>query len=104
MQRLKSAGIQIDGVGLQSHFIVGETPSTASQMQNMNSFIALDVDVAIELDIRTTTPPTDAAQLQQVQDYKSTVSACAQVARCVGITAWDFVGIPTGSIFSQLQG
>lgn len=91
VKRLKDADIQIDGVGLQSHFIVGETPSTSSQVENMNAFVALGVNVAItELDIRTTLPPTDAAQLQQVQDYKSTVQACADVAGCVGITAWDF--------------
>ncbi|GAB7351101.1 hypothetical protein MBLNU459_g1566t1 [Dothideomycetes sp. NU459] len=91
VKRLKDAGTQIDGVGLQSHFIVGETPSTASQVQNMNAFVDLDVEVAItELDIRTTLPPTDAAELQQVQDFKSTVQACADVAKCVGITVWDF--------------
>ncbi|KAG9714384.1 glycoside hydrolase, partial [Aureobasidium melanogenum] len=31
VKSLKDAGIQIDGVGLQSHFIVGETPSKAAQ-------------------------------------------------------------------------
>ena len=57
----------------------------------MNAFAALGVEVAItELDIRTTVPPTEAAQLQQVQDYKDTVEACADVSKCVGITVWDF--------------
>ena len=88
---LKNRGIQIDGVGLQSHFIVGGTPSTASQVANMQAFTALGVDVAVtELDIRTTTPPTASAQQQQVLDYASTTAACAQVEGCVGITVWDF--------------
>ena len=91
VKSLKDAGIQIDGVGLQSHFIVGETPSRAAQSANMQAFASLGVDVAItELDIRTTTPPTLAAQQQQVLDYESSVCACADVDACVGITAWDF--------------
>lgn len=89
VQRLKSANIQIDGVGLQSHFIVGSTPSRADQTQNMQAFTALDVDVAVtELDIRTTTPPTGQAQQQQVLDYASTTGACADVDACVGVTVW----------------
>ncbi|KAG9523534.1 glycoside hydrolase, partial [Aureobasidium melanogenum] len=91
VKSLKDAGIQIDGVGLQSHFIVGETPSKAAQMANMQAFAALNVSVAItELDIRTTVPATAAAQQQQVLDYASSVGACADVDACVGITAWDF--------------
>ncbi|KEQ86547.1 glycoside hydrolase [Aureobasidium pullulans EXF-150] len=91
VKSLKDAGIQIDGAGLQSHFIVGSTPSRAAQTANMNAFAALGVDVAItELDIRTTVPATAAAQQQQVVDYASSVGACADVNACVGVTAWDF--------------
>lgn len=91
VKSLKDAGIQIDGAGLQSHFIVGSTPSRAAQTANMNAFAALGVDVAItELDIRTTVPATAAAQQQQVVDYASSVGACADVDACVGVTAWDF--------------
>ncbi|KAG9765983.1 hypothetical protein KCU73_g142, partial [Aureobasidium melanogenum] len=43
VKSLKDAGIQIDGVGLQSHFIVGETPSKAAQMANMQAFAALNL-------------------------------------------------------------
>ncbi|KAF2153403.1 glycoside hydrolase family 10 protein [Myriangium duriaei CBS 260.36] len=88
---LKKKNIKIDGVGLQSHFIVGETPSTASQMQNMASFSSLGVEVAVtELDIRTTVPVTQAAQQQQVADFNSTAAACALTKSCVGVTLWDF--------------
>ncbi|KEQ74867.1 glycoside hydrolase [Aureobasidium namibiae CBS 147.97] len=91
VKSLKDAKIQIDGVGLQSHFIVGETPSRAAQSANMQAFASLNVDVAItELDIRAEVPPTAAAQQQQVLDYESSVGACADVDACVGITAWDF--------------
>jgi endo-1,4-beta-xylanase len=57
----------------------------------MNAFTALGVDVAItELDIRANTPISSANAAQQVLDYASTIKACASVARCVGVTIWDF--------------
>lgn len=41
----------VDGVGFQSHFIVGEVPTTLEQ--NLARFDAAGVDVAItELDVR----------------------------------------------------
>jgi endo-1,4-beta-xylanase len=91
VKMVQAYGAKIDGVGLQSHFIVGETPSTESQVSNMKAFTALGVDVAItELDIRTTTPETSSAETQQAKDYSSTISACMQVEKCVGVTIWDW--------------
>ncbi|MCJ1306974.1 hypothetical protein MMC25_000618 [Agyrium rufum] len=91
VQLVQSQGIKIDGVGLQSHFIVGETPSTSAQASNMAAFTKLGVDVAItELDVRMTLPSTAALLAQQSTDYATTVNACLQTARCVGITLWDF--------------
>ena len=50
MQSLKAANL-IDGVGFQSHFIVGEVPQDLQQ--NLQRFADVGVDVAItELDIR----------------------------------------------------
>lgn len=91
VKELQSRNIQIDGVGLESHFIAGETPSQSSQETNMNAFTALGVDVAVtELDVRMVVPPSDADQIQQVKDYYSTVAACMAVSRCIGVTQWDF--------------
>jgi endo-1,4-beta-xylanase len=91
VKMLKEAGLRIDGVGLQSHFIVGETPDIDTQIANMESFTSLGVEVAItELDIRFELPATDALLAQQALDYETTVGACMQVAGCVGITVWDF--------------
>ena len=57
----------------------------------MAAFTALGVDVAItELDIRMTLPSTAALLAQQSTDYQTTVNACLQTARCVGITIWDY--------------
>ena len=79
----------IDGIGLQSHFIVGEVPTTL--VENMREFVALGVEVAItELDIRMTLPETAALLEQQKTDYQTVISACQAVPQCVGITIWDF--------------
>lgn len=90
---LLARGIKIDGIGLQSHFIVGSTASRTAQSTNMKTFTALGLEVAItELDIRfSSLPPTDAGLTQQSTDYVSTVGACMDVgASCVGVTVWDF--------------
>lgn len=88
---VQSYGARIDGVGLQSHFIVGQTPSTSAQQQNMAAFTALGVEVAItELDIRMQLPETSAQLTQQATDYQSTVQACVNTDSCVGITLWDW--------------
>src|SRR5438067_4110489 len=52
---LKSQGVPIDGVGFESHFILGQVPS--SLQSNIQRFTALGVDVAItELDDRIQLP------------------------------------------------
>lgn len=81
---LKSRGIPIDGIGLESHFILGEIPTTLQAQ--MEAFTALGVEVAVtELDIRMTLPETDALLAQQQTDYQTVVSACTAVADCVGV-------------------
>ena len=90
---IKQYGAKIDGAGMQAHLIVGSTgsESVSAWTANMNAFTALNVDVAItELDIRTTVPATAAAVTQQAKDYANAVLGCKAVARCVGITIWDY--------------
>ncbi|KAL3421179.1 glycosyl hydrolase family 10 protein [Phlyctema vagabunda] len=91
VKSLKKQHIRIDGVGLQSHFIAGNAPSYAQQIQNMRAFESLGVDVAItELDVRLLLP-TDATNLQQQsQAYVDAVQACVDVRACVGVTVWNF--------------
>ncbi|KAI9158985.1 glycosyl hydrolase family 10 [Paramyrothecium foliicola] len=90
--RLVEAGAPIDGVGLQAHLIVGSTPSRASLAGVLRRFEALGLDVAYtELDIRHSSLPPDAAALaRQGDDYASVVGSCLDVARCVGVTVWDY--------------
>ena len=87
VKSIKAYGARIDGIGLESHFIVGETPSASAQASNMASFTALGVEVAVtELDVRQTLPETSAQDQQQAKDYVSTVQACLQTKDCVGVT------------------
>ncbi|WP_063734330.1 endo-1,4-beta-xylanase [Streptomyces sp. RTd22] len=89
VKSLKSQGVPIDGVGFQSHLIVGQVPSTMKA--NLQRFADLGVEVVIsELDIRMATP-ADATKLQQqANDYKAVARNCLAIARCTGITVWGF--------------
>jgi endo-1,4-beta-xylanase len=87
VQSLKSQGVPIDGVGLESHFILGQVPS--SMLANMQRFAALGVDVAVtELDDRILLPASSANLQQQASDFAAVVNDCLAVSRCVGVTQW----------------
>lgn len=89
IKQLQADDVPIDGVGLESHFIVGEVPTTI--VENMQAFAALGLEFAItELDIRMELPATADLYEQQKTDYYTVVSACMQVEQCVGITVWDW--------------
>ncbi|EKM52184.1 glycoside hydrolase family 10 protein [Phanerochaete carnosa HHB-10118-sp] len=90
VESLKSAGVPLDGVGFQCHFIVGEVSGSGLQTQ-LSTFAAQGVEVALtELDIRMTLPETPALLAQQKTDYNSVITACMSVESCVGITVWDW--------------
>jgi endo-1,4-beta-xylanase len=77
----------IDGVGFQSHFVVGTVPTDLQA--NLQRFADLGLDVALtELDIRAPTPITQAVINQHAKDFAYVVAACKAVSRCVGITTW----------------
>ncbi|KAJ5144683.1 Endo-1-4-beta-xylanase D [Penicillium atrosanguineum] len=94
VSELHKREIRIDGVGLESHFIVGETPSLADQLSTKKAYIKANLDVVItELDIRFAETPyyTATVQQQQAADYYTSVTSCIQAGpRCVGIVVWDF--------------
>src|SRR5215471_1163169 len=55
VKSLKSQGVPIDGVGFESHFVLGQVPSTLQA--NISRFAAAGVSVEItELDVRMTLP------------------------------------------------
>ncbi|KAI0727389.1 endo-1,4-B-xylanase [Fomitopsis betulina] len=89
VKTLKSNNVPIDGIGMESHFIVGEVPTTLAE--NFQAFADLGVEVAItELDIRMTLPETAELLEQQKTDFYNVVNACLQVSACVGVTVWDW--------------
>jgi len=93
IKELHSRGIRIDGVGLESHFIVGDTPSREDQVAAKKGYVALGVEVAItELDIRFefANATNATAFALQAQNYYDSVASCIDVDGCVGITVWDF--------------
>jgi endo-1,4-beta-xylanase len=76
VQDFKSRGVPIDCVGFQAHF---GSAGPANFQTTLSNFAALGVDVALtELDIGNA--PAGA--------YANVTTACANVARCVGITVW----------------
>ncbi|MDT0345239.1 endo-1,4-beta-xylanase [Streptomyces litchfieldiae] len=89
VQSLLGQGVPIDCVGLQSHFILDQIPSTLQA--NMQRFAALGLEVNItELDIRINMP-ADSAELQrQATQFGNVVSACLAVSACQGVTVWGF--------------
>jgi endo-1,4-beta-xylanase len=87
VQSLLSQGVPINGVGFESHFILGQVPS--SMLANMQRFAALGVNVAVtELDDRIQLPASSANLNQQASDYATVVNDCLQVSRCVGVSQW----------------
>ncbi|GAB2712815.1 endo-1,4-beta-xylanase [Kitasatospora kifunensis] len=87
VQQLKSQGVPIDGVGFESHFIVGQLPTDLQA--NMARFTALGVNVAVtELDDRMPTPPSTGNLTQQATDDAYVVQACLATNGCVGVSQW----------------
>ncbi|MGH3281377.1 MAG: endo-1,4-beta-xylanase, partial [Trebonia sp.] len=86
-QSLLAQGVPLNGIGFESHFILGQVPS--DMQANMQRFANLGLDVAVtELDDRITLPATSADLQQQATDFANVVKACLAVSRCVGITQW----------------
>jgi endo-1,4-beta-xylanase len=86
-QSLLAQGVPLNGIGFESHFILGQVPS--DMQANMQRFANLGLDVAVtELDDRITLPATSANLTQQATDFSNVVKDCLAVSRCVGVTQW----------------
>ena len=86
-QSLLSQGVPLNGIGFESHFILGQIPS--DMQANMQRFANLGLDVAVtELDDRITLPASSANLTQQASDFSKVVQDCLNVSRCVGVTQW----------------
>ncbi|KAJ3538434.1 hypothetical protein NMY22_g5167 [Coprinellus aureogranulatus] len=88
VNRLKSRGVPIDGIGSQAHLTLGNVGGVPGQLKRIAD---TGLEVAItELDIRIPVGESNIASKlkQQRQDYETVVNACLQTAKCVGISAW----------------
>ncbi|MEU8517872.1 endo-1,4-beta-xylanase [Kitasatospora sp. NPDC048722] len=86
-QSLLAQGVPLGGIGLESHFILGQVP--ADLQANMQRFANLGLDVAVtELDDRIQLPASGTALQQQAADYAAVVRDCLAVSRCVGVSQW----------------
>ena len=86
-QSLLAQGVPLNGIGFESHFILGQIPS--DMQANMQRFANLGLDVAVtELDDRITLPATSANLTQQATEFSTVVKDCLGVTRCVGVTQW----------------
>jgi endo-1,4-beta-xylanase len=86
---LKSQGVPLDGIGFESHFILGQASNQAALQASMTRFANLGLDVAItELDDRITLPASSANLQQQATEFANVVKACLNVSRCPGVTQW----------------
>jgi endo-1,4-beta-xylanase len=96
LPEFKSRGIRIDGIGLESHYVVGSgTPNYTDQVATQQAYGALGVEVAVtELDVRfedATNARTNTSGLAlQAQNYYDSVKACVDSGPCIGVTVWDF--------------
>ncbi|WP_246508561.1 endo-1,4-beta-xylanase [Actinocrinis puniceicyclus] len=87
-QQLVQQGVPLNGIGFESHFIVGQIPSSLAS--NMQRFTALGLDVAItELDDRMPTPASSSNLQQQATDDANITKVCLNNAHCPGITQWN---------------
>ena len=74
---LVSAGVPLQGIGFQGHFILGQTPSTATLISQFEQYTSLGLEVAItELDIRIKQPASAESLAQQQTEFQNVVAAC----------------------------
>ncbi|MGW6903579.1 endo-1,4-beta-xylanase [Streptomyces sp. NPDC054940] len=86
-KQLLAQGVPLHGIGFQSHFVVGQLPS--SMKANLKRFSDLGLEVSVtELDVRVPLPASTAELAQQSTDYKTASENCLGVPRCAGVTVW----------------
>lgn len=91
IRMVQSYGAKIDGVGLQGHFSVGQTPSRKDLASTLKTYTGMGLEVAYtEMDVRMKTPASEEGLEQQKTDFGSLVGACVDAEGCVGVTVWDW--------------
>ena len=82
INRLKQAGVSVDGVGFQSHFKIGNEPNYPLFVDIINRFKAVGVEVEFtEIDMR------GGSQNEKGTRTYDVIKACL-ITKCKGITFW----------------
>jgi endo-1,4-beta-xylanase len=95
LKSLKGRGVPIDGVGLQSHFLLEQPPRMSEVAANIRRLAALGLEIQItELDVRMFTPPNDKKLQDQAQIYRAYLNACLVVSeRYIPGPAFPILGL-----------
>jgi endo-1,4-beta-xylanase len=94
VRRLKRRGVPIDGVGLQTHGMLGVEPpwyppSTRALARYMRALARLGVKVEItELDVALPLIAGPNRLAKQADLYRRVAAACGRVRACTGLTVW----------------
>lgn len=88
VQDLVARGVPINGVGLQSHFTVGEmdTVGIAANMKRLGE-LGLQVQIT-EMDDRYPVNSTDAILQPQAGDYRKLLATCLDSSYCTAFVTW----------------
>jgi endo-1,4-beta-xylanase len=92
---MKTRGIPIDGIGLQSHYFVDPdgslrgVPDMAKIKANMDRYAALGLEVHVtECDFRLGKPLDDAKLQLQNKFYSDLLQVCIDAETCTHFTVW----------------
>lgn len=87
-KRLKAAGIPLDGVGLQSHWTIGQLDST-KLANNIRRYADLGLNCIItELDIALKDPTSAADYQQQAREYEQVAHIMTEWDNCPHLLVW----------------
>lgn len=90
---LKARRVPLDGVGLQAHFHIAQSPDEATLIETMRAFERMGLEVQItEMDVGTSLLgiPRAERMARQADAYGATARACNAVAACTRFTTWGF--------------
>jgi endo-1,4-beta-xylanase len=95
---LKARRVPLDGIGLQAHFHIAQTPDEATLTETIRAFEQMGLEVQItEMDVGTSLLGVSRAERMQRQAlaYGAAARACNAVAACTRLTTWGFTDAVT---------
>jgi endo-1,4-beta-xylanase len=91
LKDLKARGTPIDGIGLQSHFLVEQPPDMQNVAQNMKRLAALGLEIHVtEFDVRMSVPPTEQKLQKRAYIYRESLRTCRSILNCKAFLMWGF--------------